>query len=97
MKICFPVNAKSAMRLQILLLPVSLHGMVVFLFVLGSFKIRDGMDEIDQCWVHPPKRFCGKRCTRVYECVTPNHTCCWTYCGNICLDNGEPFKTLMKL
>ncbi|CAH6776812.1 protein WFDC9 [Phodopus roborovskii] len=85
------------MRLQTLLLSVSIHGMVVFLYVLGSFNKHDEAEEIDQCWVQPPTRFCGKRCTRVQRCVTPNHTCCWTYCGNICLDNEEPFKTLMKL
>ncbi|XP_021518956.1 protein WFDC9 [Meriones unguiculatus] len=82
------------MRLQIFLLAVSVHGVVVFLHVLGS--LRDKIQEIDQCWVQPPTRFCGKRCTKVQNCVSPNHTCCWTYCGNICLDNAEPFKSLMK-
>uniref|UniRef100_A0A8C6QRK0 WAP four-disulfide core domain 9 n=2 Tax=Nannospalax galili TaxID=1026970 RepID=A0A8C6QRK0_NANGA len=53
--------------------------------------------KIEQCWVQPPPQFCGKRCTKVHKCASPNHTCCWTYCGSICLDNEEPFKTLMKL
>ncbi|XP_028724462.2 protein WFDC9 [Peromyscus leucopus] len=95
MKICLPVNAKSAMRLRTLLLTVSIHGIVMFLHVLG--KLKDNVKEINQCWVQPPKSFCGSRCTRVLRCLRPNQTCCWTYCGNICLDNEEPFKTLMKL
>ncbi|CAO2577758.1 hypothetical protein LEMLEM_LOCUS243 [Lemmus lemmus] len=74
------------MRLRILLLTVPIYGAVVFLHVLGSLK--RVIKEIDQCWVQPPKRFCGKRCTKVQGCVHLNHTCCWTYCGNICLDNG---------
>lgn len=54
---------------------------------IPSISIPGEIKEIDQCWVQPPTRFCGKRCTKVHGCVRPNHTCCWTYCGNICLDN----------
>ncbi|KAF5917488.1 hypothetical protein HPG69_017380 [Diceros bicornis minor] len=43
--------------------------------------------EIAQCWVQPPLEYCRKRCTKVQGCLYPNHTCCWTFCGNICLDN----------
>ncbi|OBS81359.1 hypothetical protein A6R68_20461, partial [Neotoma lepida] len=43
--------------------------------------------EVKQCWLQPSNKFCGLRCTRVLKCLNPNHTCCWTYCGNICLDN----------
>ncbi|KAM7326892.1 protein WFDC9 [Alexandromys fortis] len=98
MKIRLPVDVKSVMRLRILLLTVPIYGVVVFLHVLGNLKGRHGeIKEVDQCWVQPPTRFCGKRCTKVHGCLRPNHTCCWTYCGNICLDDEEPFKTLMKL
>ncbi|EDL06406.1 mCG127428, partial [Mus musculus] len=94
-RICLPVNAQSTMKPWIIVLTVSAHGILVFLHVLGSLK--DDLEEIDQCWVQPPTRFCGKRCTKVRKCVSPNYTCCWTYCGNICLNNEEPFETLMKV
>ncbi|XP_032758377.1 protein WFDC9 [Rattus rattus] len=83
------------MKFWILLLTVSAHGIVVFLHVFGSLK--DKPEEIEQCWVQPPTRFCGRRCTKVQKCVSPNYTCCWTYCGNICLNNEEPFRSLMKI
>lgn len=43
--------------------------------------------EIEQCWVQPPAMYCDKRCTKTRKCFFANHTCCWTYCGDICLDN----------
>ncbi|XP_077905212.1 protein WFDC9 [Ictidomys tridecemlineatus] len=52
--------------------------------------------ETEQCWVQPPSKFCEKRCTKSLSCLIPNHTCCWTYCGNICLDNEEPMKTMLN-
>ncbi|XP_005392637.1 PREDICTED: protein WFDC9 [Chinchilla lanigera] len=51
--------------------------------------------EIDECWVQPPSQYCANRCTRIMSCLNPNHTCCWTYCGNICLDKEEPFKSML--
>uniref|UniRef100_A0A8C5LL12 WAP four-disulfide core domain 9 n=1 Tax=Jaculus jaculus TaxID=51337 RepID=A0A8C5LL12_JACJA len=78
----------------ILLLTMFIHGVVVLLPVLGG--IRNEEREISQCWVQPPSTFCGKRCTHLQKCVSPNSTCCWTYCGRICLDNEEPLKTILK-
>ncbi|KAK2509439.1 hypothetical protein MC885_012169 [Smutsia gigantea] len=37
-----------------------------------------------------------KRCTKSQGCLQLNYTCCWTYCGNICLDNEEPFKSMLN-
>ncbi|MBZ3890127.1 Protein WFDC9, partial [Sciurus carolinensis] len=51
--------------------------------------------ETEQCWVQPPSKYCEERCKRDQSCSSPNHTCCWTYCGNICLDNEEPMKTML--
>ncbi|ELW61658.1 WAP four-disulfide core domain protein 8 [Tupaia chinensis] len=48
---------------------------------------RAEIKEIEQCWVQPPSEYCGKRCAKAQTCSYPNHTCCWTFCGNICLDN----------
>uniref|UniRef100_H0VA09 WAP four-disulfide core domain 9 n=1 Tax=Cavia porcellus TaxID=10141 RepID=H0VA09_CAVPO len=61
--------------------------------VLGN--LRTEIKEIDECWVQPPSQYCAQRCTSILSCLNPNHTCCWTYCGNICLDNEEPFKTMI--
>lgn len=63
------------------------HIMSMQILPTSIISIPDDLEEIDQCWVQPPTRFCGKRCTKVRKCVSPNYTCCWTYCGNICLNN----------
>ncbi|EHB05297.1 Protein WFDC9, partial [Heterocephalus glaber] len=55
----------------------------------------DEIASADECWVQPPSEYCAKRCTRLQTCLNPNHTCCWTYCGNICWDKAEPFKTML--
>ncbi|KAM7125616.1 protein WFDC9 [Molossus nigricans] len=77
------------MKPWVLLLTMSICWVVILLPVLGgirkitSFQVK----EVEQCWVHPPVMFCEKRCTRSHTCLRINHTCCWTFCGNICLDN----------
>ncbi|XP_014643067.1 PREDICTED: protein WFDC9-like [Ceratotherium simum simum] len=63
---------------------------LMLLSVLGSLRNKPScrmVREIGQCWVQPPLEYCRKRCTKVQGCLYPNHTCCWTFCGNICLDN----------
>ncbi|XP_058535791.1 protein WFDC9 isoform X1 [Ochotona princeps] len=76
---------------------VLIHEFIVLLPVLGGHKYKHHMEfEINQCWVQPPEQYCRKRCTRGNSCLQDNHTCCWTYCGNICLNNNEPFKTMLK-
>ncbi|KAI5947488.1 protein WFDC9 [Manis javanica] len=52
--------------------------------------------ETEQCWVQPPLKYCRKRCTKSQGCLQLNYTCCWTYCGNICLDNEEPVKSMLN-
>ncbi|XP_020933743.1 protein WFDC9 isoform X2 [Sus scrofa] len=53
--------------------------------------------DVEQCWVQPPSlKYCVKRCTFSQTCSFPNHTCCWTFCGYICLDNEEPLKFMLK-
>ncbi|XP_023576572.1 protein WFDC9 isoform X2 [Octodon degus] len=70
----------------------------VLLPVLGNLRTKYGgveVREFDECWVQPPSEYCANRCSKLLNCINPNHTCCWTYCGNICLDNEEPFKTMI--
>uniref|UniRef100_A0A7N9CBM0 WAP four-disulfide core domain 9 n=1 Tax=Macaca fascicularis TaxID=9541 RepID=A0A7N9CBM0_MACFA len=60
-----------------------------------TFRVLDLIQQTEQCWVQPPYKYCEKRCTKIRTCIRPNHTCCWTYCGNICLDNEEPLKSML--
>ncbi|XP_016060266.1 PREDICTED: protein WFDC9 [Miniopterus natalensis] len=83
------------MRPWALLLITSAGGAVLLLPALGGVRRVPASKEIEQCWVQPPLLFCMKRCTKFGGCVLENYTCCWTYCGNICLDNGEPYKSLL--
>uniref|UniRef100_A0A8C5YY62 WAP four-disulfide core domain 9 n=1 Tax=Marmota marmota marmota TaxID=9994 RepID=A0A8C5YY62_MARMA len=90
------------MRLGILLLILFACGVAVLLPVLGSFRNKEGSGGgVGRgggalCWVQPPSKYCEKRCTKSLSCLIPKHTCCWTYCGNICLDNEEPMKTMLN-
>ncbi|XP_015358242.1 protein WFDC9 [Marmota marmota marmota] len=88
------------MRLGILLLILFACGVAVLLPVLGSFRNKEGFlqvkKKLNRCWVQPPSKYCEKRCTKSLSCLIPKHTCCWTYCGNICLDNEEPMKTMLN-
>ncbi|XP_032119591.1 protein WFDC9 [Sapajus apella] len=88
------------MKPWILLLTMFISGVLMLLPVLGGLSFEDPLPEeireTYQCWVQPSFKFCEKRCTKINTCVLPNHTCCWTYCGDICLDNEEPFKTMLK-
>ncbi|XP_008593211.1 PREDICTED: protein WFDC9 [Galeopterus variegatus] len=84
------------MKLWILLLTMLICEVVMFLPVLGSFKSKSFSDvEVEQCWVQPPIKYCRRRCTKIQTCLLPNHTCCWTYCGNICLNDEEPVKSIL--
>ncbi|XP_042550595.1 protein WFDC9-like [Dipodomys spectabilis] len=85
------------MKLWTLLFAMFIYGIGMRLPVLGGFSISipDELKETEQCWVQPPIRLCDTRCTIEQQCFSPNATCCWTYCGKICLDNEEPFKTMM--
>ncbi|XP_008049777.1 protein WFDC9 [Carlito syrichta] len=85
------------MKPWILLLIMFISGVVMLLPVLGNLRTKSVFEirEIEQCWVQPPLKYCAKRCTKVRTCLHPNHTCCWTYCGNICLDNEEPLKSML--
>ncbi|XP_011367700.1 protein WFDC9 [Pteropus medius] len=91
------------MKPWVLPLIMLIYGVVMLLPVLGGIKNKhptgftDDTEETEQCWVQPPERFCEERCTRSLTCLQPNHTCCWTFCGNICLDNEEPMKSLLNL
>ncbi|XP_006154557.1 protein WFDC9 [Tupaia chinensis] len=82
----------------ILLLIILAYEVMTILPVLGGLKSRFSSEikEIEQCWVQPPSEYCGKRCAKAQTCSYPNHTCCWTFCGNICLDNEEPFKSMLN-
>ncbi|XP_049726049.1 protein WFDC9 [Elephas maximus indicus] len=86
------------MKLQVLLVIMLASVVVRILPVLGGVrkKYTSKTLEIEQCWVQPPLEFCDKKCSKYNFCVFYNHTCCWTYCGNICLHNEEPFKSMLK-
>ncbi|KAL2763635.1 protein WFDC9 precursor [Daubentonia madagascariensis] len=88
------------MKFWVLLLIMFISEVMMLLPVLGSFRTKFPIPveirEIEQCWVQPPLKYCGNRCTRVQTCLYPNHTCCWTYCGNICLNDEEPFKSILN-
>ncbi|XP_051700955.2 protein WFDC9 [Oryctolagus cuniculus] len=86
------------MVLWILLLIVLTHEVMVLLPMLGGHETKSNVDdiEIEQCWVQPPEKYCRQRCTKEHSCPRLNHTCCWTFCGNICLDNEEPFRTMLR-
>ncbi|KAM8920500.1 protein WFDC9-like [Lycaon pictus] len=62
----------------------------------STISVPVGRRATEQCWVQPLLKYCKKRCTKLQECLSPNHTCCWTFCGNICLDNEEPFKSMLN-
>ncbi|XP_054945832.1 uncharacterized protein [Physeter macrocephalus] len=82
--------AETTMKLWALLLIALTYEVVTLLPVLGGLKNKpfSELRDIDQCWVQPPSlTYCLKRCTKAKGCSFPNHTCCWTYCGDICLDN----------
>uniref|UniRef100_M3Z1P9 WAP four-disulfide core domain 9 n=1 Tax=Mustela putorius furo TaxID=9669 RepID=M3Z1P9_MUSPF len=73
----------------VLLLIMLIYRVVMLLPVLGGLKNKTffGRTVTEQCWVQPPLKYCAKRCTKLLECLSLNHTCCWTFCGNVCLDN----------
>ncbi|XP_029774542.1 protein WFDC9 [Suricata suricatta] len=86
------------MKSWILLLNMLVYGVLMPLPVMGSLGnnfIPEGKTDTAQCWVQPLLKYCEKRCTKLQKCLFPNHTCCWTFCGNICLDNEEPFKSMV--
>uniref|UniRef100_A0A8C9M2Q9 WAP four-disulfide core domain 9 n=1 Tax=Panthera tigris altaica TaxID=74533 RepID=A0A8C9M2Q9_PANTA len=83
------------MKPWVLLLNVIIYGVVMPLPVLGGLRNKTFL--VEQCWIQPLLQYCEKRCTKLHECLSPNHTCCWTFCGNICLDNEEPFKSMLNL
>uniref|UniRef100_G1TK08 WAP four-disulfide core domain 11 n=1 Tax=Oryctolagus cuniculus TaxID=9986 RepID=G1TK08_RABIT len=54
--------------------------------VLGEMKKRYSKEEllIVECWGEPTVSDCRNKCSRSFKCFQENHTCCWTYCGDIC-------------
>ncbi|XP_005604723.1 protein WFDC11 [Equus asinus] len=65
---------------------------MVLLPVLGGMKQRPSLGDMltEECWGEPTIRECNKRCSRSFKCIAVNHTCCWTYCGNICWETKIP-------
>ncbi|KAM9058996.1 protein WFDC11-like isoform 4-T5 [Megaptera novaeangliae] len=71
---------------------------MVLLSVLGGMKEkhnRRGELLLQECWGQPTVQECAKKCSRTFRCVEINHTCCWTYCGNICWENTHREKTCL--
>ncbi|XP_019492453.1 PREDICTED: protein WFDC9 [Hipposideros armiger] len=79
------------MKPWVLLLIILICGVVTLLPVLGGIRRNHDFPverrETEQCWVQPPPQHCEKRCSKSHGCMDVNHTCCWTFCGEICLDN----------
>ncbi|XP_066093284.1 protein WFDC9-like isoform X2 [Saccopteryx bilineata] len=92
-------HTEPAMKPWALLLIMFICAAVTLLPVLGGFGKKDYSEakETEQCWVQPPSKYCETRCTKSHDCLQPNHTCCWTYCGNICLHNEEPYNSMLDL
>ncbi|XP_035866026.1 protein WFDC9 [Phyllostomus discolor] len=70
-----------------LLLILCICGLKMLRPVLGSIrnKLLYEVKDVKQCWVQPPPEYCAKRCNKLNGCIQSDHTCCWTFCGNICL------------
>nr|XP_048297419.1 protein WFDC11 [Myodes glareolus] len=64
--------------------------MLLLLTALGGRKKPYSQKELllEECWGQPKANNCAKKCSRTFKCIYRNHTCCWTYCGNICVENG---------
>ncbi|XP_053429738.1 protein WFDC9 [Nycticebus coucang] len=77
------------MNFWVLLLIVFIFEVVMLLPVQGNFRPEYSIKikETEQCWVQPSFKYCRNRCTKINTCLYPNFTCCWTYCGNICLND----------
>ncbi|XP_077622829.1 protein WFDC11 [Crocuta crocuta] len=71
---------------------------MVLLSVLGGMKKKHSWDEtlIEECWGDPTVVECTKKCSRTFKCVDKNHTCCWTYCGNICWKNKVSWEEIFE-
>nr|XP_020023602.1 protein WFDC11 [Castor canadensis] len=67
---------------------------VVLLSVLGEMKTRynRGKMLIEECWLDPNAEDCTKKCSKTFRCFLQNHTCCWAYCGDICLENKKTYN-----
>ncbi|XP_006202764.1 protein WFDC11 [Vicugna pacos] len=71
----------------------------VLLSVLGGMKEKHTHGEemlLAECWGEPKIHECAKKCTRTFKCLERNHTCCWTYCGNICWENAVINERLLN-
>ncbi|XP_057636118.1 protein WFDC11 [Chionomys nivalis] len=68
--------------------------MLLRLPTLGGKRKRYSQEELllEECWGQPKANDCSKKCSRTFKCIHRNHTCCWTYCGNICAENGKFFE-----
>ncbi|XP_024415059.2 protein WFDC9 [Desmodus rotundus] len=86
------------MKPWVLLLIMCICGVETLPPVLGGVrnKLLYEVRTIEQCWVQPPMKYCAQRCTKLRGCIRPNHSCCWTFCGNICLNNEEPFASILS-
>nr|XP_019605185.1 PREDICTED: protein WFDC11 [Rhinolophus sinicus] len=71
----------------------------VLLSVLGAMKEKTVIGDktfIGECWGHPSVHECTKKCSKSLRCINTNHTCCWTYCGNICWKTTTIFSRQLK-
>uniref|UniRef100_A0A8C5LBG7 WAP four-disulfide core domain 11 n=1 Tax=Jaculus jaculus TaxID=51337 RepID=A0A8C5LBG7_JACJA len=49
---------------------------------------------LEECWGLPRVKDCSRKCSRTFKCMRVNHTCCWSYCGNICAENNKFFERM---
>ncbi|XP_023580190.1 protein WFDC9-like [Trichechus manatus latirostris] len=80
------------MKLQVLLLIMLAYVVVMILPVQGSLWEKTSIDEtvVEPCEYLPKSpKYCNKNCTPDHRCRSKEARCCRTYCGNICLKDGQ--------
>ncbi|XP_045430559.1 protein WFDC11 [Pipistrellus kuhlii] len=66
--------------------PLAFLCMVLPSVLGGIAKSTNSESVIGECWGKPNVVDCALKCSRSFYCLRVNYTCCWTYCGNICLE-----------
>ncbi|XP_036085247.1 protein WFDC11 [Rousettus aegyptiacus] len=72
---------------------------MALLSVLGAIRKKPVPGEktrILECWGGPNAQDCTKKCSRALRCRNVSEACCWTYCGNICWKNRNPYASHQK-
>ncbi|XP_027629988.1 protein WFDC10B [Tupaia chinensis] len=57
---------------------------VLLLQAQGGYLDRERMWGMQACVKYPPVNLCSRHCSYFQKCQE-NHTCCLTFCGNVCM------------